>query len=82
MTTYTPEPIKTSPLTLALGVNGLVVCDCGYDSFRVGIAYNPETGNNFIRVLECSDCGKQMPATHQADSGLAPSAGFPSTRRK
>jgi hypothetical protein len=70
------EPIKASPLTLALRVNGLVICDCGHDRFRIGITYDTETENNFIRVLECADCGSQMPVIHRADSGLAPSVGF------
>jgi hypothetical protein len=68
-----PEPIRETPLSAALGVNSLVICDCGYDSFRIGLAYNPTNGNNFIRILECTDCGKQMPATHQSDAALAPS---------
>ena len=75
MTEYTPEPIKATPLSTALGVNGLVICDCGYDGFRIGLAYNPFNGNNFIRILECNDCGKQMVATHSSDAALAPSVG-------
>jgi hypothetical protein len=67
-----PTPIKSSPLTAALRVNAIVICDCGKASFKVGISYNPNNENNFIRVLECTDCGHQMPATHYADSGLAP----------
>lgn len=70
-----PPPIRLSPLSAALGVNGLVICDCGSPHFRVGLAVGP-TGNNFIRILECLDCGHQMPATHQSDAGLAPSIGF------
>lgn len=77
----TVTPLKSSPLTAVLGVNAVTICDCGAASFKVGIAYNPTTGNNFIRALECTACGHQMPATHKADSGLAPSAGFPSTRK-
>lgn len=72
---FQQNPIKSSPLSAALGVNGLTICDCGCTHFRVGIAYNPDTGNNFIRILECADCGKQMTATHQSDAGLAPSVG-------
>lgn len=67
-----PLPVKASPLTRALGVNAITVCDCGKAEFKVGIAYNELTGNNFIRILECIACGHQMPATHKADSGLAP----------
>lgn len=68
-------PIKATPLSVALGVNALVVCDCGYDSFRLGLAFNEHTGSNFIRVLECVECGKQMPATHKSDAALAPCLG-------
>jgi hypothetical protein len=70
-----PVPIKTTPLSAVLGVNALTVCDCGATAFKVGIAYNPDTGNNFIRILECVDCGYQMLATHQSDASLAPSVG-------
>lgn len=67
-----PTPITSSPLSTALGVNGVVMCDCGSGTFKIGIAYNPTTGNNFLRVLECIDCGHQMPATHRSDDGTSP----------
>lgn len=66
-------PVKSTPLSLSLGVNALTVCDCGATAFKVGLAYNSETGNNFLRLLECVACGFQMAVIHQADSGLAPS---------
>lgn len=71
-----PTPIKPSPLSAALGVNALTVCDCGNVEFKVGLAYNPTNGNNFIRILECVACGRQMPATHYSDGNLAPSTGW------
>jgi hypothetical protein len=75
MTAVDHQPLTTSPLTLALGVNALTVCDCGASHFKVGIAFNPVTSNNFIRVLECLACDRQMAVVHMADSGLAPSVG-------
>lgn len=69
----TPKPTRPSLLSTGLGVNGLVVCDCGQATFKVGIAYNERNGNNFLRLLECTSCGHQMPATHKADDGLSPS---------
>ncbi len=67
--------IAPSALSAALGVNALTVCDCGGIHFKVGIAYNPQNGNNFIRLLECIACDRQMSVIHQADSGLAPTLG-------
>lgn len=72
---FQTTPVKTTPLSAALGVNGITICDCGSTHFKVGIAYNPENGNNFIRILECTACGKQMAATHNSDAGLAPILG-------
>lgn len=63
--------ITRSLLTGVLGVNGQVVCDCGKFSFEVGLGINPTNGNNFIRLLQCTACGKQMAATHESE-GLAP----------
>ena len=65
--------ITRSPLSAALGVNGMIRCDCGCTAFEIGLAINLVNGNNFIRILECCSCGKQMPATHQSDAQLAPS---------
>jgi hypothetical protein len=69
----TSELVKPTQLAQALRVNGQVMCDCGCSSFRVGLAYEPVTGNNFIRLLECIVCGKQMPMVHKSDAQLAPS---------
>lgn len=69
-------PVKSTALSNALGVNGIIICDCGKDHFKIGLAYNPKTGNNFIRILECVECGHQMPATHRSDASLAPTVGF------
>lgn len=65
--------MQQTTLMAALGVNGQVKCDCGNVTFFVGIAINLENGNNFIRVLECTKCQKQMPMVHQSDAQLAPS---------
>ncbi len=71
--TKTQNLITPTALTAALGVNGQVRCDCGGIEFLVGVAVNMENGNNFIRVLECTVCAKQMPMVHQSDAQLAPS---------
>lgn len=65
--------MQQTALMAALGVNGQVKCDCGNVTFFVGIAVNPDNGNNFIRVLECQKCAHQMPMVHQSDAQLAPS---------
>ena len=49
----------------ALGVNGLTVCDCGHQEFRVGLQV--EGDENHIRVLECCACKKQMAVPFQAN---------------
>lgn len=70
---FQTAPIKTTPLSIALRVDALVRCDCGCTHFRVGAAYVEETGNNFLRLLECVECGHQMPTVHRADDSLEPS---------
>lgn len=75
-------PVNPSQLAAVLGVNAIVTCDCGEPFFKVGLAVNLENGNNFIRLLECSSCGRQMPATHKADSGLAPRVGMSAPRSR
>jgi hypothetical protein len=65
--------MQQTTLMAALGVNGMVKCDCGHTDFFVGIAINPENGNNFVRVLECTKCAHQMPMVHKSDAQLAPS---------
>lgn len=65
-------PIVPSPLSVTLGVNAIVLCDCRSSHFKVGIAVNPENGNNFIRILECVECKRHMIATHQTDAGITP----------
>lgn len=65
--------MQQTVLMAALGVNGLVKCDCGNINFLVGIAVNHDTGNNFVRVLECTECARQMPMIHKSDAQLAPS---------
>lgn len=74
---FLQTPVKSAPLSIALGVNSIVICDCGCTHFKVGIAYSPDTGNNFIRVLECTHCMKQMPVTHRSDVSLAPALSGP-----
>lgn len=64
--------IDPSGLKAVLGVNAQARCDCGNVSFEIGIAVNPSNGNNFIRLLQCTKCGGQLPATHQSDAQLAP----------
>lgn len=63
--------ITHTPLTAALGVNAQVKCDCSEVRFEVAIAAT-ESGNNFLRALECISCHKQMTLVHRSDSGLAP----------
>lgn len=65
--------ITPSPMQAVLRVNGLVQCDCGHTAFKIGLAVM--ASNNFIRLLECCLCGKQMPATHRSDAQLAPTIG-------
>jgi len=65
--------LQKTQLATVLGVNGQVRCDCGHLEFEVGVAVNPENGNNFIRVLQCARCAKQMAMVHQSDAQLAPS---------
>lgn len=65
--------ITITPLTAAMAVNAQVVCDCGNITFEIGIAVNRENGNNFIRVMQCCACRKQMPATHQSNAEIEPS---------
>ena len=47
------------PLTEHPDVNALAFCDCSNHTFRVGIEARPN-GENYIRVLECCECDKQM----------------------
>ncbi|MGD9766812.1 MAG: hypothetical protein AB7U62_04140 [Pseudolabrys sp.] len=65
-------PVRPTPLSRALSVNAVVICDCQQATFKVGLTLNTENGNNFLRILECTACGNQMPVTHCVDSGLAP----------
>lgn len=65
--------ISPSALSAAARVNGQMRCDCGCLEFSVGIAHNPDTGNNFIRILECITCGKQHLAVHKSDARIEPS---------
>jgi len=46
-------------LVQKLGVSGLVVCDCGYGEFRIGVV-SDAIGNSFIRLLECTKCEHEM----------------------
>lgn len=70
------SPIKPSSLSMSLGVNAIVLCDCGCSYFKIGVAVNPENGNNFIRILECVECKKHMLATHESDTAITPRVGF------
>ncbi len=71
--------ITATPLANALEVSGQVRCDCGGLAFEVGISL-PGGGNNFIRVLECAVCRKQMPVPVIHQSGVAPAAPAAGTR--
>lgn len=64
--------IRRSPLAATLSVNAQAQCNCGCVTFQVGMAAptGPE-GSNFIRILECTDCGRQLLTIHAPD-GLAP----------
>lgn len=67
--------IRTSALSSMLSVNAQAVCDCGAITFQIGIAAPADrdpTGANFIRILQCTDCGKQLPTIHHQPDGLAP----------
>jgi len=44
---------------------GQVACDCGHTKFELGVAVDA-IGNNFIRVIECIKCNKQMPVPFQS----------------
>lgn len=69
-----PSPVENTPYAIALGVNGIALCnECNGTLFKVGIAYNPDTDNNFIRILECATCKEQMLVVHQATDGMEPS---------
>lgn len=46
-------------LVQELGVNGLVICDCGHREFRIGVTSDAK-GNSFIRLLECTKCEHEM----------------------
>lgn len=63
---------RTTQLSRLLGVNAQVQCDCGHQQFEIGVAAQPNGGNNFIRVLECTACKKQMPVVHRSDTDLTP----------
>jgi len=52
-------------LVQQLGVNGVVVCDCGHRKFMIGVKADA-LGNSFIRLLECGDCGKEMAVPWQS----------------
>lgn len=54
-----------------LGVNGVVVCDCGHRQFVIGIEVDA-TGKNFIRLLECVKCGHEMSVPFQSFSTQPP----------
>lgn len=41
------------------GVNACAICDCGNQTFRVGIQQDMH-GNNNIRCLECERCGHKL----------------------
>lgn len=64
--------ITPTALTAAVQVNGQMRCDCGCLQFLVGIAYSPETENNFIRVMECTICSKQHLIVHKSTAQLEP----------
>ncbi len=64
--------IRETPLAAASGVNAQVICNCRCTTFEIGLAFDPETKNNFIRVIQCAGCGKQLPATHKSEDGSLP----------
>jgi len=58
-------------LVQELNVNGIVVCDCGNRQFLIG-SEEDAVGVNFIRLLECSKCGKEMPVPFKSFSAHPP----------
>lgn len=54
------------PLMEHLKVNGVVVCDCHNRTFYVGLEVT-QLGENHIRILECTKCGKHMAIPFQAE---------------
>ena len=45
-------------LTDPFPINGQAICDCGNKSFFVGLLVT--RGNNRIKLLECTECERQM----------------------
>jgi hypothetical protein len=41
------------------GVNGMIICDCGNQTFEIGTEVDL-VGNKYVRYVQCADCGKQM----------------------
>lgn len=50
--------------------NGCFVCDCGNAAVRVGLIVD-SMQNNYINVLECTACGKQLPIPCFTSKGTA-----------
>lgn len=69
-----PVQIKLTygPLATANRVNAQAVCDCGGTEFLVGIAVTAR-GNNFVRLIECTACRRQLQVVHHSNAELAPS---------
>lgn len=65
--------IAPSALTAAARINGQFRCDCGCLTFMVGIAASEHNDNNFIRVMECTGCGRQHLIVHQSNAQIEPS---------
>jgi hypothetical protein len=40
------------------GVNRMIICDCGNQTFEIGSEVDL-VGNKYIRYVECAGCGKQ-----------------------
>ena len=53
------------PLIKFPNVNAAAVCDCGHQTFKVGVEVMTG-GENHVRVFECCNCGKQMPFPFQS----------------
>ena len=58
-------------LAQQLNLNGVVVCDCGHREFLIGVASDAR-GNSFIRLLECTECGHEMPVPFRSFSASPP----------
>lgn len=63
--------IAPSPLSAANNISGQMRCDCGGLDFMVALA-GTGTGNNFIRILECSSCGMQHQVVHKSNAQIEP----------